>query len=149
MYGNVFYLINPRETNGVSTARGGTASASAILYTTHVMSVPDQYMLRVGANFTFNKVTLGMGFREEGIPVHDLVGGSKGFRRPGFILSAEPGVVYRIGRANVYTYLPVALLRNRTQSHPDEIRSRITGTYFKGDAAFSDYALNAGISFKL
>jgi hypothetical protein len=149
VYGNVFYLVNPRERNGVSTARGGTASASAIAYTTDVMSVPDQYMVRIGTNVTFKDITFGAGLREEGLPVHDLIGGSKGFRRPGYLLSAEPGIIYRIGKANVYAYLPVALLRERTQSYPDQIRSRMTGTYYQGDAAFSDYSLNVGISFKL
>jgi hypothetical protein len=149
VYGNFFYLINPREVNGTSTSRGGKASASSILYTSDVMSVPDQYMLRAGTNVTFKDVTFGVGVRDEGLPSYDLIGGSKGFRRPGFIVSVEPAIIYRIGKANMYIYLPVALLRDRTQSYPDQIRSEKTGTYFKGDAAFSDYALNAGISFKL
>jgi hypothetical protein len=42
VYGNFYYLINPREVNGVSTARGGTASASAVANGSDVMSVPDQ-----------------------------------------------------------------------------------------------------------
>jgi len=32
-YGNAYYLINPKGNNGVSTARGGIASATAIKYT--------------------------------------------------------------------------------------------------------------------
>jgi len=46
-YFNGFYLSNPREQNGVSTARGGSPSASSIVYGSDVMSVPDQYMLRL------------------------------------------------------------------------------------------------------
>ncbi|TMI86984.1 MAG: hypothetical protein E6H06_20270, partial [Bacteroidetes bacterium] len=49
VYGDGFYLINPREVNGTSTARGGTASASAKKYNTDVMSVPDLFMARGGA----------------------------------------------------------------------------------------------------
>ena len=45
LYSNVYYLINPKGNNGVSTARGGVATASAIKYTSDVMSVPDQYLL--------------------------------------------------------------------------------------------------------
>ncbi|MFY7839604.1 MAG: hypothetical protein ACOVP7_04980, partial [Lacibacter sp.] len=45
-YGNFYYLSNPREHNGVSTARGGTTSNTNILYGSSVMSVPDQYMVR-------------------------------------------------------------------------------------------------------
>ena len=51
-YGNFYYLLNPREQNGVSTARGGTVSSDALKYGTAVMSVPDQYMLRAGASAT-------------------------------------------------------------------------------------------------
>ena len=52
-YANAFYLLNPRDHNGVSTARGGTPSATAIKYTSNVMSVADQYMLRSGFNIDF------------------------------------------------------------------------------------------------
>jgi hypothetical protein len=113
------------------------------------MSVPDQYMIRVGANFTFNKLTLSAGFRNECLPASDLVGGSNGFRRPGYIISAEPGLTYNFKKFTAYAYVPVALVRNRTQSEPDKIRSRLTGTRAVGDAAFADYAVNIGFSFKL
>ncbi|NDD16295.1 MAG: hypothetical protein EB092_04730, partial [Chitinophagia bacterium] len=71
-YGNVYYLINPKGNNGVSTARGGIASASAIKYTSDVMSVPDQYLLRAGTNFTTNNFTLSLGVRYECIPAKDI-----------------------------------------------------------------------------
>ncbi|HEY5393165.1 MAG TPA: hypothetical protein VIJ57_13665 [Hanamia sp.] len=32
----------------------------------------------------------------EGIPVYDLIWGSEGFRRPGYIISAEPGITYMV-----------------------------------------------------
>ena len=41
VYSNGFCLFNPRENNGVSTARGGSPSASDIAYGRDVMSVPD------------------------------------------------------------------------------------------------------------
>ena len=148
LYGNFYYLINPREQNGVSTARGGTPSATAMAYQSDVMSVPDQYMLRGGANFTLNKLTLSAGLRNECVPVHDLIGGSNGFRRPGYIISGEPGVTYAFKKLNVYAFVPIAITRNRTQSMPDKIRTSITGVYAKGDAAFADYAVNIGLSFR-
>ncbi|HXH99906.1 MAG TPA: hypothetical protein VNI52_06535 [Sphingobacteriaceae bacterium] len=78
-----------------------------------------------------------------------MIGGSGGFTRPGYITSAEPGSTYKFNKFTLYTYVPVALIRNRTESKPDEIRSAITGTYYKGDAAFSDYSMNAGLFVKL
>jgi hypothetical protein len=65
MYANFYYLINPKEVNGTSTARGGTASASAIANGSDVMSVPDQLMLRGGFNYSTDKFTFSAGLRNE------------------------------------------------------------------------------------
>ena len=94
VYGNFFYLSNPREVNGTSTTRGGTPSASAKKYNTDVMSVPDLYMVRGGFAYMVNQFTFSGGVRMEGLPSTDLIGGSRGFRRPGYIISAEP--IYHI-----------------------------------------------------
>lgn len=149
VYGNFYYLINPREQNGVSTARGGTASASAIALGSDVMSVPDQFMIRGGASYSLKKFIFSAGVREECLPSHDLIGGSGGFRRPGYIISVEPGVVYSFNKFSINAFVPVALVRNRTQSVPDEIKTETTGTFTQGDAAFADYAINIGFSFRL
>lgn len=148
LYTNFYYLINPREQNGVSTARGGTPSATALANGSDVMSVPDQLMLRGGINYMVNKVTFSAGLRNECIPVHDLIGGSLGFRRPGYIISAEPGITYAFKKINVYAYVPVAITRNRTQSMADKITTVNSGKYTKGDAAFADYAVNIGFSLR-
>ncbi len=149
VYGNFYYLSNPREQNGVSTTRGRTASAAAIANGSDVMSVPDQYLVRAGGNYTFKKITLSAGARYECLPAKDIIGGSNGFRRPGYIISAEPGITYSTKKVNFYGTLPIALKRNRTQSVPDKIRTSLTGVYTKGDAAFSDYTLNIGCTIKL
>ncbi|MBI2284831.1 MAG: hypothetical protein HYU71_14045 [Bacteroidetes bacterium] len=148
LYGNFYYLINPREQNGVSTARGGTASATALANGSDVMSVPDQLMLRGGVNVMVNRFTFSAGLRNECLPVHDLVGGSLGFRRPGYIISGEPGVTYAFKKINVYAFVPIAITRNRTQSMADKITTDLTGRYTKGDAAFADYAVNIGFSLR-
>ncbi len=149
LYGNAYYLVNPREQNGVSTARGAAPSATSISYTSDLMSVPDQYLLRGGMNYQVNNWTFSGGLRFECIPVNDLIGGSEGFRRPGKILTAEPGITYMFKKMNVYAYLPVSINRDRTQSVPDKIRTKLTGTYAQGDAAFADYLINIGCSIKL
>lgn len=148
-YGNFYYLVNPREQNGVSTARGGVPSASSIAYGSNVMSVPDQWMARVGASYMISRLTVSVGYRREEIPVYDAVGGSNGFRRPGYVESVEPGLVYALKKMNIYAYVPVAVVRNRTQSVPDKIRTEKTGTYAHGDAAFADYSINIGLNIKL
>ncbi|MDF2187014.1 transporter [Paraflavitalea sp. CAU 1676] len=149
VYGSFFYLFNPREQNGVSTGRGSPVSATAIAYGSSVMSVPDQYMVRAGANFTVSRFSASAGMRMECVPSEDLIGGSSGFRRPGYVISAEPGLSYNFKKFSAFATVPVALKRDRTQSYADKQRTKITGVYAQGDAAFADYSINLGCSFRL
>jgi hypothetical protein len=145
-YGSFFYLVNPREVNGTSTARGGTPSATAKKYNTDVMSVPDLYMARGGLSYMVEKISFAGGLRIEGLPSEDLVGGSRGFRRPGYIISAEPSVMYVSKKTSWTLAVPVALKRNRTQSNSDKRRTQDTGNHVQGDAAFADYLVNFGVT---
>jgi len=149
LYGNFYYLSNPQDVNGISTARGATPSSSSIQNTSNVMSVPDQMMIRAGLNYMVNNFSFSAGIRDECLPVNDLIGSSNGFRRPGYIVSFEPGVTYTKGKINFYAYVPVAVTRNRTQSVPDQITTKLTGKYTQGDAAFADYTINIGMNIKL
>ncbi len=149
MYGSFFYLVNPKEVNGTSTARGSVPSATAKKYNTDVMSVPDLFMTRAGISYMVNRLTFSGGVRVEGLPSQDLVGGSRGFRRPGYIISAEPSATLETKKFSLNLTVPFALKRNRTQSNSDKRRSADTGTHVQGDAAFADYLVSAGITFKL
>jgi hypothetical protein len=149
VYGNFFYLANPREVNGTSTARGGTPSATNKKYNTDVMSVPDVFMTRAGLSYMANRLTFAGGVRVEALHSKDLIGGSRGFRRPGYIISAEPSVTYVAKKISYNLSVPFALKRNRTQSNSDLRRTRDTGNHVQGDAAFADYLVSAGINFRL
>lgn len=148
IYGNVYYLVNPREQNGVRTYR---ETLSPALANEAIMSVPDQYMARAGFNYAFNHVhglSVAAGARIEGIPVHDLIGGSGDFRRPGYVLSIEPSVNYMVKSATFFVSVPVAIVRNRLQSVTDKENSAKTGKFIRGDAAFADYSINVGAAFR-
>ena len=145
IYGNFYYLSNPREHNGVRTYREEVA---ARLANEAIMSVPDQYMARGGFDFTSGSFTATLGARIECVPVHDLIGGSGEFRRPGYVWSVEPGLSYQLGAVQLFATVPVALERNRTQSVTDKEYSRISGQFTQGDAAFADYSVNFGLSFR-
>jgi hypothetical protein len=147
-YGNFYYLSNPRNVNGTLTTRGGAISASSIANGSYVMSVPDQSMARAGVNINAKNFMFSAGARYECLPAHDLIGGSDGFRRPGNILSVEPGATYNFNKISVYLYAPIAVRRDRPQSTADEITTKLTGKFTNGDAAFADYALNLGAVFK-
>ena len=113
------------------------------------MSVPDQFMARIGANVSVKRFLFSAGMRIEGVPAKDLIGGSLGFRRPGYVISVEPVAAYKIKRTQFYLSVPYAVERNRTQSVPDKIRTEKTGVYAQGDAAFADYSINFGVQFSL
>jgi len=149
VYGSFFYLANPREVNGTSTTRGGTASATAKKYNTDVMSVPDLFMTRAGVSYMVDKFNFSGGVRVEGLPSEDLIGGSRGFRRPGYIISAEPSVTYVAKKVSFNLAVPFALKRDRTQSDSDKRRSADTGTHVQGDAAFADYLISVGMTIRL
>lgn len=124
------YLSNPRNTNGVLTGRSRPGEA--------VMSVADQYLVQIGVAHPLPKtrhLAVNFGGRLEGIPVRDIFGKSTGFRRPGYVISLDPGVIYSRGR-NTWTFnIPIPLERNRRRSVPDIQVNRA------GDAAFADYLL--------
>jgi hypothetical protein len=148
LYGTFYYLINPMDVNGVSTARGGISSANSVAVTSDVMSVPDQMLVRAGMSYALKRFDFSAGVRYECLPVHDLVGGSDGFRRPGYIISGEPGLTYRIKNLSIYAVVPIAIIRDRTQSVADIRTTALTGKYTHGDAAFADYAVNLGLSVR-
>lgn len=144
-YANGFYLFNPRNVNGTRTYRELVSSS---LYNETIMSVSDQYMARAGFSCMVKRFSFGAGARVDGVPVHDLIGQSDGFRRPGYAVAIEPGVSYSSRRVQYYLNVPVAVQRNRTQSITDKERTIETGKFVRGDAAFADYVINAGVSFK-
>jgi len=144
-YANAFYLVNPRDVNGSRTYR---ETLSPALANESISSVPDQYMARAGFNYMKGRWSFTAGARVDGIPVYDLAGESNGFRRPGYVVAIEPGISYQKGKNLFYLNVPVAVVRNRTQSVTDKEMTEQTGTYRQGDAAFADYVINLGYSIK-
>ena len=129
------YLFNPMNTNGVSTGRT-TRDAT-------VMSVSDQFLARVGFARAIPQIPgfiVTMGGRMEGVPVRDMIGGSDGFRRPGYAISGDPGFLLAI-KGNVFSCnVPWAIYRKRPRSVPDLLNGS------NGDAAFADYLVTIGFS---
>ena len=135
---NIYYLFNVTETNGVLTRNGRSEFSS-----------PDQFAVRVGSYYsTLGGFNAYLGGRVEGIPSNDIIGGSAGYRRPGYAVSVEPGIGYFQHNFSVFASVPIALYRNRTQSYEDKQRTAETGVYRIGDAAFADYLINVGISYR-
>lgn len=145
IYGAGMYLFNPRNTNGIERRPNLTAG---IPLSNH-FSVSDQLFMRLGAQVQLNSWQVALGGRIEGIPSEDLIGKSDGFRRPGYIISAEPSLYYTAGQHSVGVNLPIALVRNRTQNTTDKRETAITGEYNIGDAAFADWLLSITYTYRL
>jgi len=142
---NLFYLSNITNTNGV-LLRGSNSAMSA---DSSEFSSPDQYGARLGVFWAFAESwNLYAGGRAEGIPASDIVGGSGGFRRPGYAISAEPGIAYATPAWTIFASVPIAAYRNRTQSTIDKIRTEQRGVHVQGDAAFADVLFNLSISYR-
>jgi hypothetical protein len=134
-----FYLMNPREQNGVSNLKGRNANATQIANNTTVMSVPDQYSIRGGANYQFRKIILSGSLRYERVPDEDLIGGNKGFRRVATITSAEAAITYKMKNTLAFVNLGIPFKR--------EIELNIQND--KTPAGFADWVLTFGVQFKL
>ena len=114
------------------------------------MAVPDQFSSRLGLSYTVSpSFSTSLGARFEGVPVKDLIGGNKGFRRPGNVLSLDPGLAYMANNVTLNLNVPIALRRDRPQSVTDLETQMATGNPRNGDAAFADYAINFGITYRI
>jgi len=129
------YLFNPRDINGVSTFRNARGE--------EYLSVADQYLFRGGFGHVVPRIrglAASFGGRIEGVPVRDALGGSNGFRRPGYAISIDPGLLYARGNYTFSLNAPYAIERNRRRSVPDIARGA------HGDAAFADYTIMFSMS---
>jgi len=139
IYFNGYYLMNAREQNGVSNLKGRDPTPTEIANNTTVMSVPDQYSCRIGANVQVQKVVFAAGIRYERLPVNDLVGGNKGFRRASSISSAEPGITYLMKKSFAFLYVGLPFQRNIVQNHQNNMTP----------AGFADFVFSFGGQFEL
>ena len=125
-YGSAFYLFNPE----------GRVEATNF-------SIPDAYMARGGVEVALSSVpglALSLGGRVEGVPGNDAFGNSRGSRRPGFSVAAEPGVSFSKGRFTGSFTVPISIHHRRSTTF---------GATRPGDAAFADLTLNTSLSWRL
>ena len=137
------YLMTPAEQNETEYTLGDRPGFSPLLKHD---SIPDQYFGRGGFNYVLwpdKGLSIALGARIEGVPVHDAIGGSMGFRRPGYTISIEPGISWTGIRNSFSINTPVALYRNRERSAP-EIALGLPG----GDAAFADFSILASFTHR-
>jgi hypothetical protein len=117
LYG--WYLLTPREKTSVASPLAGVP-----------LSVPDVYSVRSGISAPLSRrrsISGSLGPRIDGIPLRDLVGGSSGFRRPGYSLYVDPGVVITAGRSTWSVNVPVRVHQDFKRSLADIDRGSAGG----------------------
>ncbi|HEU5164250.1 MAG TPA: hypothetical protein VFU29_01850 [Chitinophagaceae bacterium] len=151
-YGNIYYLLNPRDQNGTSNLLGRKPTTPAQINLVKALgdvnSVPDQYSLRAGIDLKLEKWLLSIGLRHEGIPVYDLIGESNGFRKAGYNTSIEPGIVYSKKNSSIYFYFPVVVATKIKQSVPDKKESNNTGVFVWKQGNSTDFFILAGFQLR-
>src|SRR5690348_3374656 len=114
-----WYLLTPREKTGVASPLAGVP-----------LSVPDVYSFRSGISnpvWRRHGISASVGPRLDGIPLRDFAGGSSGFRRPGYTLYLDPGVVLTAGRSTWSFNVPVRLHQDFQRSLADIDRGSAGG----------------------
>ena len=86
LYGNFYYLINPRDINGTQYTQGKSPDPFLLQIGAYDNSVPDVFSFRAGIDLNLNHWAFSAGLRDEGSPVKDLIGASDGNRRAGYTL---------------------------------------------------------------
>jgi hypothetical protein len=101
-YGYAMYQLSPREQTNVTVSPTNPMR----------LSVPDTYDARLGLAYAVWPrlgLSASLGARVDGIPVHDLVGGSEGYREPGYVLYLDPGAAASWGKESITVSVPVRL----------------------------------------
>jgi hypothetical protein len=107
-YASGSYLVSPQNQSDVLQAQAGAYS------TVHV-SIPDVFNARFGVSgdlWARRGIGVSAGARIDGIPVHDVLGGSDGFRRPALLAYFEPAISYTQGRHALILIVPVRVAVN-------------------------------------
>lgn len=155
-FANGYYLFSPRESNGTFKSKADSGLAGYNIY-----ACPDQYFARAGAMVVVGKqknVDLSLAYRAEGIPAYDAFGGQVAYRRPGYVMAVETGVTYRSGKHTFSLFVPYNFKKNRIQSAADIAKQNMENNkvtdpsqkiHVQGDAAFADYSINLGYSFRI
>jgi len=141
LYVNGSYVITPQNTQGYLRNPGATTQDPL----TQSNSISDEYLVEPGVAFDIPQekihgLAVTFGPRFEGVPAHDLIGDSLGFRRPGFALSLEPGFRMSLGHNLLTASIGRAVWRARVKSEPDIMEDK------HGDAAFADWVWSASFT---
>ena len=128
------YLVSPKSQSDVRQTPGSGA----------FWSVPDVYSARVGAAFLVlpeQGLTISLGGRMDGIPVHDLLGGGDDatIKRSSLVMFADPGLSLTRGRGTLTASVPYRVHVNRQKSVLEQRSDGVNGGGFAKYLVFLSY----------
>jgi hypothetical protein len=135
-YGYGYYLLSPKNITNVISPYAGVP-----------LSVTDIYSARVGAGYALlpkKGLSVSLGPRIDGIPVRDLVGPHDGYRRPGYVLYAEPGMTLNLRRSTFTLDIPVRVYQDFKPSVVDVQLGRPGGGDFARVLVLAGYSVRFG-----
>lgn len=122
------YLMNPRNTNRTPSVIASLGLAGPQEFNALTNSVCDSYSVRAtysaalpgmkSTNKILNRLRFQAFYRWEGIPERDLIGGSKGFRQPGYVMAVGPGVSVRLWRQTRFNVEVPITINGRIDPNP-------------------------------
>ena len=140
-YADAIYIFSPEEMNDTETPFADepamTAGGDRGL---RFDSIPDQFLFRMGVSqaiWPSKGLFFSAGVRWEGVPAYDVIGGSNGWRLPGYGVSFEPAITWSHGKEYFSVSVPVAFYRHALESAPFE-RLHVPGP---GLATIADWQL--------
>ncbi len=133
VYGFGSYMISPRAQSDVARTPGV------------FWSVPDVYSARLGAAFDAldnSRLTLSLGGRIDGIPVHDLIGGGDDstIKRTARVIFVDPGLSFVAGHGRFTLSAPVRVSVNRVKSLYEIKTNGLNGGGFANYLVFVSYS---------
>ena len=137
------YLANPRAHTGATFHLPYGVIAP--------VAVTDEYSAHAGVGYVLaprHAFTVSLGGRIDGVPVHDRFGGGDdSFRRPGYVIYAEPTISYTLTKSPLSTAgstftlsVPYALDQNRQASALDVANGKHGGGDFAKFLVFIGYS---------
>lgn len=143
LFGTGIYTFSLREQNdtyalgATLNPLGVTATAANLRY----ISTPDSYLFNLGLATAVPKVrgiTAFVNGRIAGVPVHNVLTATSGFRQPGYFVTIEPGLAFSTSLAS---YTLSAPLRLQAGTRPN-----FTGAPVSSD--FTRHLFVATVTFK-
>ncbi len=107
-------------------------------------SVPDVYSARLGGAFSVlpdHGLTMSLGARIDGIPVHDLIGGGDDdtIKRTAYVVFADPGLSYSRGSGIFTLSVPYRVAVNRQKSVFERRTNGLNAGGFAKHLVFASY----------